>query len=275
MSISVLLIIAIAARVVSNPVANVFQKQLTRDGLHPLFVNLLSYFLLALISIPLIGYFQISELPLNFWVNAILGGLFGSLGNGYIVKALEYGELSVLGPINSYKSVIGVVFAFILIGELPNAYGMLGIGLIIFGSYFVLRQPHQEFTWNSLSNKAVKYRIAGLLFTGIEAVFDKKVIQSSGQVMAFVAWSIFGVIFSYIFFLASRLSIQKEIKNINGKMMLRQMVLILAIVVMIVSTNFCFSQMPVGESLALFQLSILISLILGYRIFGETNIIQK
>jgi valyl-tRNA synthetase len=49
----------------------------------------------------------------------LLGGLVGALGNAFLVKAIQNGELSVLGPINSYKSVVGVVVAVFLLGEVP------------------------------------------------------------------------------------------------------------------------------------------------------------
>lgn len=275
MSIIFLLIAAVFLRVISNPVSNVFQKQLTKDGLQPLFVNLMSYGLLAIFSLPLLLHYRLNDLPQSFWYNAILGGLFGALGNGFIVKALESGELSVLGPINAYKSVVGLIFAFILIGEIPNGYGVLGIGLIIFGSYYVIRRPAEHFQWQVLNLKAVKFRIAGLIFTGVEAVFDKKVIQLTDQILAFVAWSIIGAVFSYIFLFINRISISNEFKKMDRQKVIKQTLLMLSIAVMIISTNYCFSKMPVGESLALFQLSILVSVFFGYQFFGETNILQK
>lgn len=275
MSIIFLLIAAVVVRIISNPISNVFQKQLTNDGLQPLFVNLMSYGLLAVFSFPLLFNYRLHELPQSFWYNAILGGICGAVGNGFIVKALESGELSVLGPINAYKSVVGLIFAFILIGEIPNGYGVLGIGLIIFGSYYVLRRSDVHFQWNALNLKAVKFRVAGLIFTGVEAVFDKKVIQLSDQVLAFVAWSIIGAIFSYIFLLINRISFRSEMKKMDRKKLIKQVLLLVSIAVMIISTNYCFSKMPVGESLALFQLSILVSVLFGYQFFGETNIVQK
>ena len=60
-----------------------------------------------------------------FWLNVILAGVIGALGNKYLTQAVKYGELSVLGPINSYKSVISVIFAFFLLGEIPSLAGFL------------------------------------------------------------------------------------------------------------------------------------------------------
>jgi drug/metabolite transporter (DMT)-like permease len=44
---------------------------------------------------------------------------------------------------------------------------------------------------------------------------------------------------------------------------------------MLASTNYTLSHMPVGYALALFQLSILISVVLGHRFFNELHLFKK
>lgn len=97
---TIVVMIAIAMRVLSNPLANVFQKQLTSKGLHPLMVNFITYFLLSLFCVTLAFFTRIPSLGKDFWVYSILVGVFGAVGNGFLVKALQMGDLSVLGPIN-------------------------------------------------------------------------------------------------------------------------------------------------------------------------------
>lgn len=41
------------------------------------------------------------------------------------------------------------------------------------------------------------------------------------------------------------------------------------------TTNYVFDHMEVGYALALFQLSTIVSILLGYRIFKETDIRKK
>jgi uncharacterized membrane protein len=109
MIITVLVSIAVLLRIFSNPFANVFQKQLTTKGIHPLFVNFLTYFLLSIVCLLAAAFIHWPVLPQQFWLYSILGGIAGASGNGFLVKALQYGELSILGPINSYKSVVGII----------------------------------------------------------------------------------------------------------------------------------------------------------------------
>ncbi|MEP1953332.1 MAG: EamA family transporter, partial [Algoriphagus sp.] len=51
--------------------------------------------------------------------------------------------------------------------------------------------------------------------------------------------------------------------------------LVVCIGTMQLSTNFVFEKMDVGYALSLFQLSILVSVLLGYRVFQEKDIKKK
>lgn len=275
MTLTFILILAIVFRVLSNPMANIFQKQITLQGQHPLFVNLVSYLLLSIISVFIIVAYPLPELDAQFWIFSVLGGIAGALGNGYIIKALETGDLSVLGPVNAYKSVVGAAAAFLLIGEIPSAWGFLGMAMIIFGSYFVLDTTPEKFSWALLKNKAIQYRLAALLFTGIQAVFDKVIIQHSDLKLAFASWSIFGAVFSLLLFSFADSHFRTEINKLNKDLLVKYLGLTICVGLMVAATNISFSLMPVGEALALFQLSGILTIFLGHRYFQEKDLKQK
>ena len=248
---------------------------MTQKGQHPLFINLISYSLLALVSLFIVFNTSFDQLPRSFWIYSIGGGITGALGNGFIIKALEKGDLSVLGPINAYKSIIGMIFAFILIREIPNTPGLLGVALIIIGSYFVLDTTEERFTWKLFTQPAIQYRIGALVLTGIQAVLDKKIIALSSLEIAFAGWSIFGGLFSFFFILFTPIKLKTEIEKINKSTVSKYLLLVLSIGIMLASTNFALQNMPVGYVLALFQLSIILSVILGNKFFNEGHLIKK
>lgn len=268
-------LLAVIIRILVNPFSNVLQKQITLKGQHPLFINLATYTLLAFISVFLIYDISIQSLDTEFWIYSIAGGITGALGNGFIVKALEKGDLSVLGPINAYKSIVGMLFAFIIIREVPNIWGLMGMGFIIVGSYFVLDTTEEKFSWQLFKTPAIQYRLTALVLTGIQAVLDKKVIEHSNLEIAFAGWSIFGAGFSFVFILFTKVSIQKEFKNVDGAILVKYFLLLLTVGLMLASTNYTLSHMPVGYALALFQLSILLSVVLGHRFFNELHLFKK
>lgn len=166
--------VAVISRVLSNPLGNVFQKQLTNRYNHPLLINFLTFLLLSVFCIIPAIQVRWLELPFEFWKYCILAGIVGATGNGFLVKALQCGDLSVLGPINSYKSVVGIIVGTFLLGEIPNLWGIAGMSLIVYGSYYVLDTMDEHFSLALLKRKEIQYRIWAMVLTAIEAVFIKK-----------------------------------------------------------------------------------------------------
>jgi len=270
-----LISIAVILRIFSNPFGNVFQKQLATKGIHPLFVNFLTYFLLSIVCLLIAAFIHWPVLPRQFWIYSILGGIAGALGNGFLVKALQYGELSILGPINSYKSVVGIIGGIILLGEVPNLWGILGIALIIYGSYFVLDTTEERFSLTLLKKSEIQYRLWAMILTAIEAVFVKKVILASSTTIAFMSWCCFGAIFSFVMLFVYRFDIKKESKKIGKSYIGKFAFLIVCIGTMQLTTNYTFEHMAVGYALSLFQLSTIVSVLLGYGFFKELDIRKK
>lgn len=259
-------IIAILFRIFSNSFSNVFQKKLTKSGEAATCINCINYILMSLISIPLLLLVNFSLITPEFWLYAIAGGITGAIGNCFMVLALKQGELSVLGPINSYKAIVGMIFGIFLLHEYPNIYGLLGIGLIIIGSYFILESP------KALLRKDIQYRIYALIFTAIEAVFIKKVIILSSIASSFIISSFLGAIFSY---LIMRILENEKLHIPTKKNSIMYISTTLCFAIMTFTTAYVFKYMNVGYALSLFQLSIILNDILGYKLFNEKKLIKK
>ena len=266
MTIFLLNIIAILFRIFSNSFSNVFQKKLTKSGEVATCINCINYILMSLISIPLLLLVNFSLITPEFWLYAIAGGITGAIGNCFMVLALKQGELSVLGPINSYKAIVGMIFGIFLLHEYPNIYGLLGIGLIIIGSYFILESP------KALLRKDIQYRIYALIFTAIEAVFIKKVIILSSIASSFIISSFLGAIFSY---LIMRILENEKLHIPTKKNSIMYISTTLCFAIMTFTTAYVFKYMNVGYALSLFQLSIILNVILGYKLFNEKKLIKK
>jgi drug/metabolite transporter (DMT)-like permease len=266
---------AVILRILSNPFANVFQKQLTAKKNHPLMVNFLSYLMLSLVCILIAIRIKWTELPVSFWYFSVLSGIAGAVGNGFLVKALQKGDLSVLGPVNAYKSVIGIIGGVLLLHEIPNIWGMIGIGLIIYGSYFVLDTTDEHFSWALLRKKEIQFRIWAMILTAVEAVLIKQIILVSSPTIAFVSWCWFGAFFAFVLLKVYRIDLKIEFRKITRTHLKKYLQLIACVGTMQYTTNYAFDHLPVGYALSLFQLSILVSVLLGHRIFKELGIRKK
>lgn len=262
-------------RILSNPAANVFQKQLTAKGIHPLAVNFYTYLLLSVACIVVAVKINWAALPQPFWMYSALVGLFGALGNGLLVKALQKGDLSVLGPINAYKPVVSIIFAIFLLQELPGLPGLVGVALIIAGSYFVLDTAEEKFSFRLLLNGAIQLRIGAMVLTAIEAVFIKVVIQYSDSITAFINWCWFGALFSLPLLFTYKHNSAPKHFNLNLTNLSKLALVVVCIGAMQFTTNYTLAHMDVGYALALFQLSAIVSVLLGYRIFREQDLRKK
>ena len=152
-------------------------------------VNVITYILIALAC--LFETFKINwtGLPFEFWQNAAYVGVFGALGNWFYVKALHGKNLSVLGPMNAFKSVIGIIGGIIFLQEMPNIYGLLGLVLIGYGCFFVLDSPDQRFSFSLFKRADIQYRFAGMFLSAFEAIFIKKVIFYSSVSISFISYA--------------------------------------------------------------------------------------
>jgi drug/metabolite transporter (DMT)-like permease len=266
---------AVILRIISNPAGNVFQKQLTGKQINPLFINFTTYFILALLCCIIIPGTDFPKYPRDFWIYSLLVGIAGAMGNAFLVKALQGGELSVLGPVNSYKSVVGIITGIFLLNEIPGIWGITGTFLIILGSYFVIGTTDGKFSWAQLKQEGIVYRLLALILTAVEAVFLKKVIIYSSSLVAFIMWCCSGAVFSFLLLKSFRIKSIIEIKKLHSPEIIKIFLLVFCTGVMQFSTNYVFKVMPVGYALALFQLSVILTVILGHKVFREEKLWQK
>ncbi len=258
--------IFVIVRIFSNSFSNVFQKKLAYAGENPINVNFINYLLLSIFSLPLLILCQNTTLEHGFWEYAILGGIMGAICNCFMTLALKRGELSVLGPINSYKAIVGMIFGIFILHEFPNIYGLCGIGLIILGSYFILESP------KALMKRDIQYRIYALIFSAIEAVFIKKVIVLSSITVSFIVSSFLGALFS---FLLVKIFSNQKVRIRSKKHFSMYLITAFCFGIMTFTTAYVFKFMNVGYALSLFQLSIILNVVLGYKLFREKHLLKK
>jgi len=266
----VLTIFALFLRIISNPFANAFQKKIAQKN-SALVSNFYTYLFLSLICIPFAIQVQWEMLPVSFWFNAFFAGMLCATGTACLIKALQNGELSVLGPINSYKAIVGLITAFFLLHEIPTIAGLIGMILIIYGSWFVFDTTKEGFSWELFKRKDILLRFAALIFTGIEAAFLKKAIILSSPVISFYLWCFTGALFAFLL----AVIFKKKFEPVKKEFVHQYLIVALGLMTMQLSTNFVFNRMNVGFALALFQLSTLVNLFLGYKMFHETDMKKK
>lgn len=270
--------LAVVARIFINPLSNVFQKKICSSGQHPLLTTFLTYFGISAVIFPFACFIPWFHFPQTFWIYAVSVGILGAAGNCFLVQAIRCGELSVLGPMNAYKSVIGILFGIVLLGEIPSIFGLLGVAFIIGGSYYIIdKEPSGGFSWRIVQRSDLRYRFAAMFLAGVEAVFIKKIILYADVLTSFTVWCFGGACFSFLFFLLRNKfngDFYTESK-IAAKQTLSYIGVMTAVGLTQAMTYYVFAYMPVGYALALFQLSAVMSVFYGWLFFSEKQLLRK
>lgn len=265
-------------------------------GRRPFLVNAATFALLTLACVDPAFSVDWTRFEPIFWRDVVLSGVLCALGNACLVAALGRGELSILGPINAWKAVVGLAFAFFLLGEAPTVFALFGVFLIGVGSYFVLDASPERFSFRLLlTNAAIRLRVAALILTALEAIFIKKIVLAAGPSTAFFLWSATGALFS-----AASLGVAALVPLISTRFRPAQQTTqttqtaqpaptprfsirdalelaatAICVGTMQLSTNFAFERLDVGLALALFQLSAPLNVLLGWRLFRERGVVKK
>ncbi len=251
----------------------VHRKKLTNRDVSPELIVSLSYLFFVILSIPVFIYLKPFDLPGEFWLYISLLGVFDIFGNMFLVKSLSTIDLSVFGPLNSYKPIFAIIFSIILLGEIPTFWGSLGVFVIIGGSYFLnYKESGETYSVKSFfKNRGIIFRFLAIGLTAIAAVFSKKAILLSSPLITLMYWSVIGWPVSVMLVMKLKLNWKSELEKIKKHKGYFGF-LFLSFLALQFFTLLAFEKFFVGYSLALFQLSSLISVLFGVLFFKERNI---
>jgi drug/metabolite transporter (DMT)-like permease len=271
--------LVVALRIVANPLANVFQKRLVQGAIHPLMVIGMTHALLTVLVLPIAVRVEWQTLAPAFWSNMALCAVLAVAGNALLVAALHRTDLSLLGPINAYKAVLSLALATVVLGEVPNVFGVFGVLLIVLGSVLVVDrvpgQQHASAVAQLFGDRGVQLRLAALVCSATEAVFLKRAQEYGSPLTTFLAWVFLGVLpatLAALPIVGRDLGVQLE--HLRGEWP-SCAALAITTGAMKLATLFAFRAMTVGYALALFQLSAVVSVVLGARYFAERSIRRR
>jgi len=234
--------------------------------------------LLTVVALLVLAGMPLAAFGVAFWANIVTAVVLAVAGYVFLWYALRSADLSVLAPINAYKAVLGLLLAVVLIGEVPSLPGLTGVALIVAGSYFVIdRVPGQaagsafrRFT----REPGVRLRFAALICSAAESVFLKRALLLSSPITTFLIWTVLCFAVAVTAALLLRRGLASEVTRLTSEW--RTLLWLTgSTALMQLATLLTFGKLQVGYSLALFQLSTLISVYLGHRYFQERNIRRR
>ncbi len=254
------------------------QKQLAQRSAEPLVVIVATHGLLTALTLPFLAGTPLRPLGVDFWANIFTAVALAVASYVFLWYALRSTDLSVLGPINAYKAVLGLLLAVVLLGEVPSLFGLIGVALIVAGSYFVIDrvpgQAHSSAFRQFTREPGVRLRFAALICSATESVFLKRALLLSSPITTFLIWTVLCFAIAAMAAVLRRRGIAGEMTRLGSEW--RTLLWLTATTgLMQLTTLLTFGKLQVGYSLALFQLSTLLTVYLGHRYFQERNIPRR
>jgi drug/metabolite transporter (DMT)-like permease len=272
-------LLIVLGRVLSSSYANVIQKKLTQTGLHSFSIVMMSYCVLSVICVPLLWIVDISTLPNEFWLNSLFAAGLDMCGTLFLVMSLSKTDLSVFGPLNAYKVVISMILAMIFIGEIPSLQGFIGVLIILLGSFFLFPASDAEFDGKRLirllADRGVQYRFLSILLFSIGTIPLKTAVLTGGAMATTVFWCLMGFPLAL---LANRLVMKhaSQLASTQTQHPIAQFIYLgLSMFIMQYMTMLVLEQLYIAYSLALFQLSMVLQVFLGHRLFNEPHLMRR
>lgn len=272
-------VLFLLGRLVSSVTANIFQKKLTQppQHLHPLAITFASYLVLMVITLPLLAWIQFDSLTPHFWLNIALAALLDMAGTLFLVMSLSKTDLSIFGPLNAYKVVLSMFLALLILGEIPSIQGFLGVAIIVIGSILLFppRASGQHRLMTLFQDRGVQYRFLSILLFSIGTLPLKNAVVSGGALASTVFWCLIGLPLAAVLYWAYN----RQHVLVDWQICQQKYTALLAlgglIFIMQFTTLLLFSELLIAYSLALFQLSMVLHVLLGNRLFNEKQLLRR
>lgn len=264
-------LLELTARVLSSVAANTVQKRmlLGRVGLRTTWVWT---YLLMLGPATLLACLRWAPLNVAFWFNAVLAGVLDALGNLAMIAALRSTELSIFGPLNAFRPILALLFAWIILGEVPSIAGIAGILVTIIGAAVLLQDEsaaggETRKTPGASHCGMLALRLAGLGLSTVAAVFLKRAASHGSAEATLASWTLAGLATMILCsarpetlgrlwpaFVGNRFSLVLHAALFLGMQWL---------------TIRIFQMTLLAYSFAFFQLAIVLQMLVGWQLFRE------
>ena len=252
---------------------NVFSKKASLN-VDPLVVSWINNFIPFLLYLPVLFFISL-KFNQQFFISVIISGTVNTIATILYHRAISKSDISVVVPMLSFTPLFLLIISPIIVGEFPTVKGLIGIVLIVVGSYLLnvnLKEKGILLPLKSLmKNKATRYMLIVAFIWSISANFDKKGIESSSILQYILFINLFVTIGTTIFSILKRkFSLQSvwfERKNLFFVGVLTSMGYLAHMTAL--------SMTLVAYVIALKRTAGMITVVLGYLFLKEKNIKER
>jgi len=176
----------------------------------------------TLLALPLLGLFTFALTPQLPRLDRLFAvGILGSAGLNAVAhlastRALKLADVSLVTPLLVFSPVFTVLISATFLGEIPSMHGLLGVGFVLLGAYWLNHDPSVDlfapFQSFEITPAIVLVLLAGMLWA-ITPLFEKTAIlhtnPESPRLAAFVVDALLVALLTPAVMVRGRLSIEK------------------------------------------------------------------
>lgn len=283
-----MMILFAACGAIIDSVSATFTKHLT-SGTDVVTLTTNSFLAGSIFLLPTFFLVESPQVDHVFWITLALSSFVNALGIVLLFRAYQLSDLSVIAPLNSFCIIYTMIFAALMLGEIPSAPAAIGIALVFLGCYFIcyesggILKPFQ----NLLSEKGFLSAVLAHLFFSLNASIDKIGIQHSSALFftpcLYIGVTLVLIVFVYMQRMKHSNTSQPQVQfspaySVNGFFMaLASVCLMLALsfgyVIYVISVlrlkmffNLVFARLFLGESVRLTRFLSVFVILIGVNI---------
>jgi len=262
-----------------NSVKGVFSKKSVKN-IDEYIVAWALRFFTSLFLLTAFLFIEIPEMGDRYLIALLISGSINVVTTVLVMKALKYSDLSVVAPITTFTSLFLLITSPLITGEIPTVFGLLGVFLIVFGSYTLNIKKRKDGYLAPLraifkERGALLMLIVAFLWS-ISSSFDKIGVQNSAPIFWAISVNMFVtlILFPVMLFRLRKLKMPFSSKKIfQGLKTLVPMGIATALMLACQMTAINMALVIYVSSIR--ETSAVVSVLFGYFIFKEKNIKER
>jgi uncharacterized membrane protein len=164
--------------------------------------------------IPFFLFIKIPHLGNQFWTALFFGGSLNVIATILFMKAIKYSDLSITVPMVAFTPLFLLITSPLIVGEFPKVFGLIGIVLIVTGSYILnIKEKHRGYLAPFralLKERGSKLMLVVAFIWSITSNFDKVGVQNSSPIFWIIAIDMFiSLVIAPIVFYKSRINVNQ------------------------------------------------------------------
>ncbi|WP_454063236.1 EamA family transporter [Candidatus Nitrospira salsa] len=224
-------------------------------------------------------FFLTSELPViepRYWEALLFGGILNVLAFIQFMRALQASDLSLTIPFITFTPIFLLFTSPWIVGEFPGVLGLLGILLIVGGSYIISIQG-APLSWLDpflamVKEPGPRRMLSVAAIYSVTSNFDKIGVQHSSPIF----WSLSINVFMTLALLVIFFLIRPSNTNQNPPIKISLLMLIgLFSATTLIAHNTALSLASVPSVIAIKRTSVLFAILWGFLALREANVRQR